>query len=79
MRLLKMSCLVVFLAPATLSLFHSRVASAQDPLSRMGERPALEEHVNQFMLAQALGSVTDSISEVFSNERKEKSSCRQRK
>jgi Di-haem oxidoreductase, putative peroxidase len=47
MRLLKMSCLVLFLALATLSLFHSRVASAQDPRSIIGERPALEDHVNQ--------------------------------
>ncbi|MBO0721188.1 MAG: hypothetical protein J2P41_10215 [Blastocatellia bacterium] len=47
MRLLKMLFLVLFLAPASLSLFHSRVASAQDPSSRIGERPALGQHVNQ--------------------------------
>src|SRR5262245_309859 len=46
MRLLKMFCLVLFLATATLFLFHSRVAGAQDPPSKIGERPALEEHVN---------------------------------
>src|SRR5215510_14155110 len=47
MRLLKMFCLVLFLATATLILFHSRAASAQDSPSRMGERPALGEHMNQ--------------------------------
>src|SRR5262245_3421125 len=47
MRLLNMFCLVLFLATATLILFHSRVASAQDSPSRIGERPALEGHVNQ--------------------------------
>jgi hypothetical protein len=47
MRLLKMLCLVLFLAPAVLSLFYSRAASAQDPPPRIGERPALEAHVNQ--------------------------------
>src|SRR5262245_2636415 len=47
MRLLKMLCLVLFLVLTVLILFHSREASAQDPPSRIGERPALEEHVNQ--------------------------------
>src|SRR5262245_8181930 len=47
MRLLKMLCIFLFLAPATLSLFRSRVASAQDPPSRIGELSAFEEHVNQ--------------------------------
>ena len=47
MRLLKMLCLVLFLVLSTLSLFQNRVATAQDPPSRIGERPALEERVNQ--------------------------------
>src|SRR5262245_39461382 len=58
MRLLKMFCLVLFLATATLILFHSRVASAQDSPSRIGERPALEGHVIKLILNQAKSNST---------------------
>src|SRR5499426_959063 len=47
MRLLKVLLLVLFLVSTSLFLFQNRVAIAQDPPSRIGERPALEEHVNQ--------------------------------
>jgi hypothetical protein len=47
MRLLKLLRLVLLLAPGTLSLFNSRVATAQEPPSRIGEGSAIEEHVNQ--------------------------------
>src|SRR5215468_3064506 len=47
MRLLKILCLVLFLVLTTLFLFQDQMASAQDPPLRIGERPALEEHINQ--------------------------------
>src|SRR5215468_10054081 len=47
MRLLKILCLVLFLVLTTLFLFQDQMASAQDPPPRIGERPALEEHINQ--------------------------------
>src|SRR5215471_10890681 len=47
MRFLKMLFLVLFLVSTSLILFQNQVASAQDPPSRIGERPALEEHVKQ--------------------------------
>src|SRR5499426_194019 len=47
MRLLKVLLLVLFLVSTSLFLFQNRAARAQDPPSRIGERPALEEHVNQ--------------------------------
>jgi hypothetical protein len=75
MRLLKVLFLVLFLVSISLLLFQDQVAVAQDPPSRIGGRPALEERVNQFVIAQALGPLTDSVSGVFSNERKEKSLC----
>jgi len=39
--------LSLFLVSASLFLFQSQVAIAHDPPSRIGERPALEEHVKQ--------------------------------
>jgi hypothetical protein len=39
--------LVLFLVSTSLILFQNQVAIAQDPPTRIGERPALEEHVNQ--------------------------------
>jgi Di-haem oxidoreductase, putative peroxidase len=47
MRLLKVLVIVLFLVSASLPLFQNQVAVAHDPPSRIGERPALEEHVNQ--------------------------------
>src|SRR5262249_10629708 len=47
MRLLKILCLIPFLVLTTLFLFQDRMASAQDPPLSIGERPALEEHINQ--------------------------------
>ncbi len=47
MRLLKALFLVLFLASTSPFLFQRQVAIAQDQPSRIGERPALEEHVNQ--------------------------------
>src|SRR5215468_8814342 len=47
MRLLKILCLVLFLVLTTLFLFQDQMASAQDPPLSIGERPALEEHINQ--------------------------------
>jgi hypothetical protein len=47
MRHLKMLCLILFLGLTIPVLFRTQMASAQDPPSRIGERPALEAHVNQ--------------------------------
>src|SRR5262247_2464680 len=47
MRLLKVLLLVLFLVSTSLFLFQNRVAIAQDPPPKIGERPALEEHINQ--------------------------------
>ena len=47
MRVLKMSCLIVFLGLAVPLLIYNRAAGAHDRPSRIGERPALEEHLKQ--------------------------------
>ncbi|MBO0857539.1 MAG: hypothetical protein J2P21_03615 [Chloracidobacterium sp.] len=47
MRLLKMSCLILFFVTGAMSFLHIRAGGAQDQPRRIGERPALEEHVNQ--------------------------------
>src|SRR5262247_1400335 len=47
MRLLKVLLLVLFLVSTSLFLFQNRVAIAQDPPPKIGERPALEEHIKQ--------------------------------
>jgi hypothetical protein len=47
MRLLKVLFLILFSASASLSLLQNQAAIAHDPPSRIGERPALEKHVDQ--------------------------------
>ncbi len=67
-RFLKMLGLILFLVSTSLFLSRSRVATAQDSPSRIGERPALEEHINQTDLESGrikFDEILESGEEIF--------------
>src|SRR5262249_9761514 len=47
MRLLKIFCVILFSGLTIPFFFPTRMASAQNPSQRIGERPALEDHIKQ--------------------------------
>lgn len=46
-KILKIAVLIGILAPSLFLLIRNRTASAQEPSPQIGERPTLEEHINQ--------------------------------